>query len=39
MAFDGTMPIRFRTLLEVGEGVVEEDVLGEALVVFAMVMM
>lgn len=39
MAFDGTIAIRFRTMLAVEEGVVEEDVLGEAVVVLAMVMM
>lgn len=38
MAFDGTIPIRFRTRLVVGADVVEEDVLAEAVVVFAMVM-
>lgn len=38
MAFDGTIPIRFRTKLVVGADVVEEDVLAETVVVFAMVM-
>lgn len=38
MAFDGTIAIRSRRTLVVGEGVVEEDAMGEAAVVLAMVM-